>query len=591
MKRRSLFRKSVMSLGLAASALAPLAASAAEACTASQLEMPIEMVGHRAIVKVSINGTPARLLVDSGAFFSQLSPALANQLKLKLGELPVNVGIEGVTGEMEARLTTVEHLQIQGSEIPNVQFIVGGNEPGAGAQGLLGRNLLTNADIEYDLANGTIRLFFPKGDCSEASFAYWAGDRPYAVLPLMREDTRKRNNKRPPIRAFATLNGERIEVLFDTGAPTSLLAYSAAKRAGVTKEQMKAQGLIHGVGQGSVSAWDAKFDSFALAEERIANVHLEVADVDLHDAEMLIGADFFLAHRIYVSRLQQRMYFTHNGGPVFAPDAPAAPSAARGGERLPDAAAYARRGAGSAARHDYAAALADLDQACALAPDQPDYLVRRGGVHLALHQVREALADYDAALRLDPKLTEALLSRAELQPVRTGRDAALADLKTLDAALPPQAPERLRMAQIYVHFEQPREAIAELTHYAATRETDVHLPEMLSWRCSLRTQLGIELDQALADCDRAIDADGKNVYYRENRGLLRLKRGEPDRALADFDKALELKADAPWALYGRAIVRRQRGQTEAGRVDLDAARKLRPQVDSQLAKFGLPSPG
>jgi len=32
---------------------------------------------------------------------------------------------------------------------------------------------------------------------------------------------------------------------------------------------------------------------------------------------MLIGADFFLSHRVYVASSQNRLYFTYNGGPVF----------------------------------------------------------------------------------------------------------------------------------------------------------------------------------------------------------------------------------------------------------------------------------
>ena len=34
-------------------------------------------------------------------------------------------------------------------------------------------------------------------------------------------------------------------------------------------------------------------------------------------ADMLIGADFFRAHRVYIARGQKKMYFTYQGGPVF----------------------------------------------------------------------------------------------------------------------------------------------------------------------------------------------------------------------------------------------------------------------------------
>ena len=33
---------------------------------------------------------------------------------------------------------------------------------------------------------------------------------------------------------------------------------------------------------------------------------------------MLLGIDFFLSHRIYISKAQSKMFVTYNGGTVFA---------------------------------------------------------------------------------------------------------------------------------------------------------------------------------------------------------------------------------------------------------------------------------
>ena len=52
--------------------------------------------------------------------------------------------------------------------------------------------------------------------------------------------------------------------------------------------------------------------------EVISNNRLEVADFLLGDVEVLVGVDFFLSHRIYVSKSQRRIFFTYNGGRVFA---------------------------------------------------------------------------------------------------------------------------------------------------------------------------------------------------------------------------------------------------------------------------------
>ena len=51
--------------------------------------------------------------------------------------------------------------------------------------------------------------------------------------------------------------------------------------------------------------------------------------------EMLIGADFFRVHHVYVARGQRKLYFTYTGGNIFAtPNA--APTAPGAGAARPD---------------------------------------------------------------------------------------------------------------------------------------------------------------------------------------------------------------------------------------------------------------
>ena len=64
----------------------------------------------------------------------------------------------------------------------------------------------------------------------------------------------------------------------------------------------------------------ASFDSIELGGETILHDRLAVADVWLKDADMSLGIDFFLSHRIFVSQQQDAIYFTYNGGQVFALD-------------------------------------------------------------------------------------------------------------------------------------------------------------------------------------------------------------------------------------------------------------------------------
>lgn len=111
--------------------------------------------------------------------------------------------------------------------------------------------------------------------------------------------------------------------LFDTGATDTSLSLKAARRAGIKTEDMAPVGRVVGAGEGKVSSWMAPVDLIELGGEKIRNSRLRVDDVDF-EYGLLVGMDYFLSHRIYVSRLQQRVYITWNGTPIFSPGGGAA---------------------------------------------------------------------------------------------------------------------------------------------------------------------------------------------------------------------------------------------------------------------------
>ena len=583
--RRSIARR------LATGALLALAlhwpgASRAAGCSIDRLELPVKIVGTRAIATVGINGASVPLLVDSGAFFSFLTEAAAQQLKLRTRPLPASIQPQGLTGGIDARLTTVDHLQLVSGELKAMDFIVGGNDDVSGAMGLLGSNILGSADAEYDLAHGMIRLIVPSADCAHANMAYWAGDTPVSMLDLIKDD-RFRN---PAIRATAKLDGHDVVALFDTGATTAVSLH-AARSAGVKDAAMTPTERMSGAGHGEVDAWTAPFDNVSLGNETVSHNRLQVGAFDKDDFDMLVGIDFFLSHRIYVSRQQSRMFFTYGGGPVFALNKGAPPAAAASGVPADDLAAdeLARRGAVSLARNDAAAALVDLDRACTLQPGNASFFVTRAHAHQALKQDDAALADFDTALRLDPAQADARIWRAVVHRNRNERDAVLADLSVLDASLPAQSNIRRNMALLYDSLDMPTQAITQWTHWIAAHRHDALLAEASNGRCWARAELGIELDKAMDDCDEAVDADRRNAAYLDSRAWVFVRIGHWHRAELEFDRAIAAKPDLAPSLYGRALVHQHLDEPAMADADLAAARKASPSIDADIARFGLPT--
>jgi tetratricopeptide (TPR) repeat protein/predicted aspartyl protease len=556
-------------------------------CELKVIELPVKMVGTRATAMVGINGTQVPLMVDSGSSFSLLTEATASQLKLRLRE---SIRIDGVVGSADARLTRVAHLGLSDGDLANIEFIVGGNELGAGSMGILGRNILSFADTEYDLAHGMIRMVIPTDDCEKSNMAYWANDTSVSVVELLPQS----RTKTPAIRANLLLNGHKVTALFDTGASTTV-SLAAAHKAGVKDADMKAQGRMSGIGRGKTNSWTASFDRVELGGEAILHNRLPVGDFDLDDADMMLGIDFFLSHHIYVSRQQSRIYSTYNGGPVFALNAndPAstAASGADTGQAPGDALTaddYARRGAASLARGDTASALSDLDRACALSPDTASFFATRASVHLARKERDKALADLDTALRLDPGQAEARMRRASMHTGKTERDLALDDLSVLDKTLPPQSQLRKTMAQVYNGLRMPAQALAQWNQWIAANPRDIGLEQAYNGRCWARIQLNIELDKAFDDCDEAVDADSKNPNYAGTRAWAYLRLGKWAKAVADFDRALAGRPNAPWWLYGRGLAHLNLGQAALGQADLAEARQAQPDVDAAIKREGLP---
>ncbi|HYC08231.1 MAG TPA: aspartyl protease family protein [Steroidobacteraceae bacterium] len=600
------------------------------------------MSGLAPLVHAKINGTDALFIADSGAFFSMLTPAAAAEFKLHLSPAPFGLGLTGVGGEAHVSMTTVPTFTIFGVTIPKVEFIVGGNDLGGGAAGLLGQNVFRLADdVEYDLANGIIRLFSPDG-CRHAVLAYWAVGRVYSVMDIARSTPLA-----PHTAGVAFLDGARIRVIFDTGSPTSMLTLEAAKRAGVTPETagVVAAGQSAGVGRQLVPTWIAPFPSFKIGDEEVRNTRLRIGASGVRDVDMLIGADFFLSHRIYVANSQEKLYFTYNGGPVFnltatpatadasaapnaaapnaaapnaaAPDAAApdaaAPNAtaqataapqspraatvpggavaaapASGADQPTDAAAFSRRGAAFAARHEYRSAIADLTRACELAPSEASYFYQRALAYWGDEQPDAALADLDQALKLKPDDVNALVARAGLHAHRRERAAAIADLDAASRLAPKEAALHIQLGDLYLSLDQLAPAVAEYSSWIDSHgRDDVRMPHALHARCLTRALSGQQLDEALGDCNAALRLRPQTAAYFGSRGLVELRRAEYDKAIADYDRALAVQHGDAWAYYGRGVAKLRKGLSADGQADIAAAAALAPAIASEAGKHGI----
>lgn len=547
-------------------------------------ELPVTMSDLRPHVPAKVNGTEVEFLADSGAFYSVISPSSAKRLGLALKAMP-GARIVGVNGSAAISLATVKTFTWVDQTIPNVEFIVGGTNVDTGLVGVLGQNIWSLWDVEYDLANGVIRLMRPF-DCKGRMLAYWAGDKPYSAM-----DINIANEGGQHTIGIAYVNGAKIRATFDTGAGWSVLTLPAARRAGVNFKDPAVVdgGFSGGFGSEIVRNWIVPVGGFKVGDEQILHTRLRVGDFPTMSTDMLIGADFFLSHRIYVANSQHRMYFTYNGGPVFnlesTPQGQASTAAQSGSDIPKDADGYARRAAALASRRAYGSAIADFSEAIKRAPTNATYLSDRAAAYISDHQPTLAMSDYDRVLTLKPADVSTLVARARLRLTAKDKSGAAADLDLADRSAPKDADSRLEVAELYERVDRVASALSQFDAWIGVNPKNPRMALALNGRCWERALLGQDLDKAMADCDAALKLVPGSANILDSRGLVHLSLGHFDLAIADYDAALKQNPAIAWSLYGRGIARLRVGQTAAGKADIAAAAVLQPDLPADAAKF------
>lgn len=266
---------------------------AAEPCRLLQVaELPVTMVGYSPLISASIDGHTVQMEADTGAARSMIWRPAAKQLGLDIRE--GDVTFYGAGGREEGGIVWVRDFGLAGATIHNARLYTAGrgNLPASSA-GLIGEDFLSAWDVEFDLAAGKIRLFTPK-NCKGDGVVYWA----------------------------------------------STVTTQAVHQAGLESEiPVTDTGTTRGIAGKAMDTSVALFKTINIGDEGVRNVELRIANLFgkntamqtgshiaqsvNNDPEMLIGADFFLAHRIYIARSQGKMYFTYGGGPIFRHDPPA----------------------------------------------------------------------------------------------------------------------------------------------------------------------------------------------------------------------------------------------------------------------------
>jgi tetratricopeptide (TPR) repeat protein len=214
-------------------------------------------------------------------------------------------------------------------------------------------------------------------------------------------------------------------------------------------------------------------------------------------------------------------------------------------------------------------AIDDLGRALALKGDKALYR-DRAGLYEALGDWPHAVADFKAALDLDPSdiATLGRLSRAQAM---SGGGRKAGNVSTLLETGGKNEPFYHEIRRSCWPTAAIRQRLARSTRRWKKRSGNAGL---LHERCFLKGLMNTDLDNALADCNRAIPWAGQcPARHAGQPGLVYLREHKASDAIASLNEAIDQRPGLAMAYFLRALAQR-----EAGNSDTASGIWLRPVI-------------
>ncbi len=286
-------------------------------------ELPVSWQAGRPIVVASVNGHDLRVLLDTGVKRSFLLRAAARETDVPVVDQTYDFG--GLGGRIAPQIAHLGEMKIGGLTLHG-DVLVADRFPllrDTEATMIVGEDLLSRTDIEFDLTHGRIAFLMPK-DCGDATLVDWAGKG--AVLAMQ-----PINPRSPEIQLVATVNGKEVQAVLDSGTIVSALTETAARRVGVDGDKQGPE--IAGVGPRLVSTSLAEPARLGLSHDLVDSLPLAVGNLfrgatqaavgsrfadDGIATELLLGIDFLRTHRVLVAHSQGRIYVAQGIDPESA---------------------------------------------------------------------------------------------------------------------------------------------------------------------------------------------------------------------------------------------------------------------------------
>jgi hypothetical protein len=294
----------------------------ADCSLAKVTEMRLVKLGAHYAAMVGIDDEVVPMIVDTGAAVTIIKLSVATDLALKVDRSFANARpIVGV-GQTKAEIypNVIPSVLALGDLIYRDRSTVvakqdDGDSPEEESIGLLGDDILSQFDVEFDFPAGKLTFYHASG-CYD-SFVPWTGS--YSATPFLHEDKK--------IVIDVVLNDERDQAIVDTGNNGSFVSQSLLRRWRVTDSQLSGPVAKIGSPLNGGNSFAVKmfaFDKVEIGYETFPPMSLGIVDVDFPLASINLGLDFWQSRKVWISYPNKWMFIstgsTKLAYPVHADD-------------------------------------------------------------------------------------------------------------------------------------------------------------------------------------------------------------------------------------------------------------------------------
>ncbi|HXB40914.1 MAG TPA: tetratricopeptide repeat protein [Bacteroidia bacterium] len=289
-------------------------------------------------------------------------------------------------------------------------------------------------------------------------------------------------------------------------------------------------------------------------------------------------SDSYLLCNLYLNRALCRMYLG---------SADAVNDAAEAVNLKPEYARsyYVRAMAYARIMHDFDKAVADLDNALSLKPDEPDFLFLKASCYREKKQPKESLKIINQILEADSKSKEALKERGSIYLELHDYETAIKDFTKVLEYEPNNFGSLCNLASCLCELKKFDEA---LTYYLKAIEADS--TEAYVVYNNIGYFINFEqkdYKKAIEAFDKAIKCNPKFGYSYSNKGYAHYMLGDLKTAMREINKSLELAPKNSYAFKNRALVFIAENKISSACLDLQKALDLgySTQYDDEVDKL------